>query len=730
MRKKTKKETLQELKTILKHAEDYIPVPNVPAHIVTKDRIENGEEIYLCRCSCGTEFRVKYENVRRCGYIIKDGAITCPACGCGNHTCTNHGDIYDCTHAYKWGPVCAIVVLPGSTKANWTAIGYNPYWEHDIFGAEDWRTSKASVTINPKYVLRYTAEDGFSGVYFGGEILTRSEEFYRFAAAQDLAEYVKGITGGDWKDWVSSAIKQAEDKRNSRAEQTMQMSAEKKAPYIAYQPLDASAFRLDKIKTILGEKLQDDGNGKVVMACKCMACRTDFQQEVHDYYYQAELTCPSCGNSSQVRKSSYSSIVTAETTTLPGRDLLIRYWGTYASIEKMDATGILTVETYVTEDRRYFAKIEKGKLIENTLSISHGGTIRKENRIERSLRWRSNETVQKPDEILAAIEASSLRYTGLAEVWGLKDGYVGCEAPGELQYLGLYTRHPKAELLAKANLPGIAQRILKYRQSDQDAILKPGKDARSVSELLGASMRALRAAEQLDATTATARRIDAMTALDIYLQPDQYIAATREGIDMYRLERIMTTYHLGARRWLEYLQSAYDYQCISKSEALHIWEDYLNMASECGFDLSAKKRLYPASLKKEHDVAMFAYNRLKQEAAEKAFALSAKANQWLEWTPKDKKFVVSVPKTQQAVVEEATAQDNCLRSYLGKIADGKTRIAFLRRNTDKDTPFVTMEVTTEGRIAQVKGKYNSNPSQDVWSFVRDWAKVKGLSLGY
>ena len=59
------------------------------------------------------------------------------------------------------------------------------------------------------------------------------------------------------------------------------------------------------------------------------------------------------------------------------------------------------------------------------------------------------------------------------------------------------------------------------------------------------------------------------------------------------------------------------------------------------------------------------------------------------------------------------------------MAGNKTTILFARKMELPDTPYYTLEVC-EGKINQVKGKYNHAPNDEIKKFIAEFAKDKNL----
>ena len=88
-------------------------------------------------------------------------------------------------------------------------------------------------------------------------------------------------------------------------------------------------------------------------------------------------------------------------------------------------------------------------------------------------------------------------------------------------------------------------------------------------------------------------------------------------------------------------------------------------------------------------------------------------------------FCVVVPTTRAEYKAEADAQHNCLYNfnYFDDVMNGDTNIAFVRREDDPETPFITCQINNRGRITQFYAKNNETPiGDDINEFYSEWAR--------
>lgn len=81
--------------------------------------------------------------------------------------------------------------------------------------------------------------------------------------------------------------------------------------------------------------------------------------------------------------------------------------------------------------------------------------------------------------------------------------------------------------------------------------------------------------------------------------------------------------------------------------------------------------------------------------------------------------------------KESAALSHCVRTYKQKVADGRTAILFIRRQSEPDTPYYTLELNADRKIVQCRGKANISMTEEVENFTDSWYKwlksQKGVS---
>ncbi len=142
------------------------------------------------------------------------------------------------------------------------------------------------------------------------------------------------------------------------------------------------------------------------------------------------------------------------------------------------------------------------------------------------------------------------------------------------------------------------------------------------------------------------------------------------------------------------------------------WKDYIEAAGRVGYDLSQKAVIMPRDLYGKHNEAVDLRNELFPRQANgitpkliERFEARAPKLQQL-YGKVGAEYFIRIPQTPAEVVAEGQALHHCVGgySYIGNHATGKNPILFLRRTTEPDVPFYTMEVNVRtNEILQCEG---------------------------
>ena len=135
-----------------------------------------------------------------------------------------------------------------------------------------------------------------------------------------------------------------------------------------------------------------------------------------------------------------------------------------------------------------------------------------------------------------------------------------------------------------------------------------------------------------------------------------------------------------------------------------IYKDYIDFCDKLGFDLSSSDVLFPPHLEAAHDRAYSAVEAEKLSLEQKQIQHIIKIRKKFEFRHKD--LIIRLPRNPHEIVLEGQALRHCVGGYAERHFLGKTTILFIRKNTDLDTPYFTIEVDNDNNIVQCHGYRN------------------------
>ena len=350
---------------------------------------------------------------------------------------------------------------------------------------------------------------------------------------------------------------------------------------------------------------------------------------------------------------------------------------------------------------------------------------------------KSAECLNTDDDLIEIIKASSLKYSGVLDAWGLSSGgKFKYEEPGhfnECSYLYIWSSKKYIELLLKAGLTNIVKQISEFKKASSN-IMKPR--AKNVCDLLGINKQVLKIARETNPKLEALNTIQKLWSADNTMTVDDYkaIAALKKEQVCVEIKQKM---NIPFAKQLAYVKDCYDFQCVEQSEALQLWRDYLVLAKKVGYNLKNRNIRYPDSLKKEHDVCSFVANKMQNGFDDKAFLSRAKENARYNYSLKSLKLIVEAPTEPQQVINEGMVLHHCVTNYVNAIIEGRSIVMFVRNEDEPDEPFYTAEILIKGgtpTVTQVKGNMNMDPDpatpegKKVLEFVKKWAAFKHMNI--
>lgn len=163
------------------------------------------------------------------------------------------------------------------------------------------------------------------------------------------------------------------------------------------------------------------------------------------------------------------------------------------------------------------------------------------------------------------------------------------------------------------------------------------------------------------------------------------------------------------------------------------YEDYIQQCEMLGYDLTDKNIAVPMNLFQAHQQLTEILNAKK--AAEEAEAQRKKMKKFKKRLQKlkekycytDGNLLIRPAENYKDLQKEGTTLHHCVYSnYADRHIKGETTILFIRRVSEPDKPFYTMEYKNAA-VVQCRTKYNGGMTDEIKAFISEWKKYLELN---
>lgn len=177
---------------------------------------------------------------------------------------------------------------------------------------------------------------------------------------------------------------------------------------------------------------------------------------------------------------------------------------------------------------------------------------------------------------------------------------------------------------------------------------------------------------------------------------------------------------------------------------LEQWADYLDMCKQTKKNIADEMVYRPKELKRRHDelVGEIRKQRMLEQLERDKEACEEMARKMAEKYPgaeeileeirdkyeyQNEEYMMIVPRRLMDIAMDGNALHHCAGSserYYERIMHRETYICFLRRKTEPEVPYYTIEVEPGGTIRQHRSYLDEEPGvEEIKGFLREWQRV-------
>lgn len=318
-----------------------------------------------------------------------------------------------------------------------------------------------------------------------------------------------------------------------------------------------------------------------------------------------------------------------------------------------------------------------------------------------------------PESLRKAIQGTSFQYMPLE----LFEGHFSL-----VKLLMEYAKHPWIEQICKIGFEGIIEEKLK-RNCLYDCLNYKGKNVFKILRLNRKEVKEIKQSN-VNITPLFLRMYQLQSKDNCGFSPEQ-VKGIESTYGYYYCTIRKATKYTSMKKAIKYIDKQHEKTkekyYYSKSDFAVNWSDYIDDCVRLGMNLKDESVLFPKDVYAAHQ------NTIKQVKLKADEMLNNKIKNRLKILEKYyfeyNGLIIRPALSSNELIEEGKALNHCVGTYADRYAEGKTNIFVIRKLSNPDKPYYTMEVA-DNRIKQTRGKNNCAPTEDVKEFIEAFTKAK------
>jgi len=456
----------------------------------------------------------------------------------------------------------------------------------------------------------------------------------------------------------------------------------------------------------------------------CTVCGTQVHARGRRFTQSAYATCPNCGarvicvlEDGCAFAANYIENIVAVQKGTDGETVFFRQW----LLHRDNSARWEHIEDFLQETVRYAIRGNKtAKWQKQGKESYYMRTERYE--LDEWTRWQDNRIYDGsyffyPTGIEEALSGTAMQYADL-------EGYLEERGHNKnpIYFLEYHARYPVIEFLWKAGYRNIVHnRIFGMDRENRNAILWERK-----KECFKFPLRILKLMPPEEWSLNDIQRVNDLWEKYGGKVTDTEIRLVLQSKVDIQLWSRATTY-ANAGRILKYIKNQTDKRkeknpdkrSISQNDTAQAYRDYLQECEQLHLDLHDKEILFPKDLTAAHNRTMEQVKFEKNKADQEKFQKAVEKLEKFAWG--EGEFFIRPAREQMELMAEGKALHHCVGGYIKRMAEGETAIFFLRKVSEPDKPFYTLELQKK-RVIQCRTEHNASYDRnpDVKNFVDMW----------
>lgn len=333
---------------------------------------------------------------------------------------------------------------------------------------------------------------------------------------------------------------------------------------------------------------------------------------------------------------------------------------------------------------------------------------------------------------LPSLEKKELRRTGLVE-WIRRQKVTDPE-----KYLAVWERLPQMEQIWKAGLTQLTKECFRSCDSVRKMVLHPEEP--SLIRALGLDTQKFQRLRQMNGGTDALGwiQLEKKTSKPISSELLRWFHKSHISASdiMFIVDRMSP---VQVRNYLEKQKAHFNNNC---RQVLTTWQDYLAMAERLHIDTSDEIIYRARKLRQRHDELVIQCEkgdlRLQAKEMEKKYPHVNSICKELQkkYAYADETYTVTAPTDILSIITEGRMLHHCVGNdgsgerYYDRIERRESFILFLRRTSEPEDPYYTLEVEPDGTVRQKRTLFDRQHEdiEQATEFLRKWQEVVAKRL--
>jgi len=294
------------------------------------------------------------------------------------------------------------------------------------------------------------------------------------------------------------------------------------------------------------------------------------------------------------------------------------------------------------------------------------------------------------------------------------------------KFFELYTKYPNIEYLTKEGYRELVEAKLDAKLTYRTVNWK-GKTIFKILKVDKQDLKLIKA-KKINLTFSFLKIFHDAKKRNWNLTIEETISVADEYLNYYD-SLLNALKYSSMKKLINYFSKQYNNYNISKTgkhyfgkgSVLTTFRDYITDCILLEIDTTKDQVIFPKDLFTAHQNTIKQIKMQKDERLDLLIKNRVKLLEKYEFQCNG--LTIRPAESSDELIKEGAALSHCVGTYADRYSKGETDIFFIRKVSEKDKPYYTIEVRKD-KILQVHGKNNRSPSEDVAEFIKEFTSEK------